>query len=159
PPREAASRIERASVAVVGSGAAAGLLPRLLFRSGVLIVDRTSWSAAPPVDVAIVAPAPFELPLLDAWNRRRLETDTPWIQVLPYDGRYASLGPLVLPGETACHECLRRRCFSNEDDPAARAALDSSPAAYPEPPALAAALAGLAATVALDWIATSNPSL
>src|SRR5207244_10446257 len=95
--------------------------------------------------------------LLRAWNRRLLETDTPWLQVLPYDGRFAAIGPLVLPGDTACNECYRRRRFANEDDPRAQAALDASPAAYPEAPALAAALAGLAVTVALDWIATGDP--
>jgi len=158
-PREAAARIEGASVAVVGSSAAADLLPQLLFRSGVTVVDRARWSAAPPADVALVAPAPFELPLLRAWNRRLLETDTPWLQVLPYDGRFAAIGPLVLPGDTACNECYRRRRFANEDDPRAQTALDASPAAYPETPALAAALAGLAATVALDWIATRDASL
>ena len=47
----------------------------------------------------------------------------------------------------------------DEDDPRAQTALDASPAAYPETPALAAALAGLAATVALDWIATRDASL
>lgn len=159
PPHESAARIEGAAVAVVGSSVAAGLLPRLLLQSGVRVVDGASWSAAPPVDVALVAPAPFELPLLGAWNRRLLETDTPWLQVLPYDGRLAAIGPLVLPGDTACHECFRRRRLANEDDPEARAVLDAAPAGYPEPPALAAALAGLAATLALDWIATRDPSL
>jgi bacteriocin biosynthesis cyclodehydratase domain-containing protein len=158
-PRESADRIADAAVAVVGSSDAAELLPRLLFQSGVVSVDCASWSATPAVDLAVVAPAPFELPLLRAWNRRMLETDTPWLLVLPYDGRFASLGPLVLPGDTACHECLRRRRLANEDDREARALLDSWPAPFPQPPALAAALAGLAATLAVAWVATRDPSL
>jgi bacteriocin biosynthesis cyclodehydratase domain-containing protein len=158
-PREAATRIERAAVAVVGSGENAAALPRLLLRSGARVVDRTSWSAVGAVDVAVAAPAPFELPLLRDWNRRLLEQRTPWLQVLPYDGRFAAVGPLVLPGETACHECFRGRRLANEDDPATRSLLEREPAPYPEAPALAATLAGLAATLALGWVATRNPAL
>jgi bacteriocin biosynthesis cyclodehydratase domain-containing protein len=158
-PLECAERIADARIAVVGSSDAAELLPRLLLRSGVLLVDRAQWSAAPPADVVVVAPAPTELPLVPPWNRRLLETDTPWLQVVPYDGRFAAVGPLVLPGDTACHECFRRRRLANEDDATARAALEAAPAAFPQPPAVCALLAGIAATLALAWVATRDASL
>jgi bacteriocin biosynthesis cyclodehydratase domain-containing protein len=72
--------------------------------------------------------------------------------VLPFDGRYASVGPLYLPGETCCLECFRLRRLANLDAGYELALLEASPAAYPVPPALQALVAGIAVTLALEWL-------
>ena len=33
--------------------------------------------------------------------------------MLPFDGRFAAIGPLYIPGETACYECFRHRRAAN----------------------------------------------
>ena len=47
------------------------------------------------------------------WNNQALVSGQPWLQVLPFDGRYACVGPLYLPAETCCFECFRRRRSAN----------------------------------------------
>ena len=50
-----------------------------------------------------------ELPRLEEWNERALDARATWMQVLPFDGRFAAVGPVFVPGQTACHECYRWR--------------------------------------------------
>ena len=61
-----------------------------------------------------------------AWPRGR-----PWLQVLPFDGRYASIGPLYLPDETCCFECFRLRRAANLEAADELELLEATPAAYP----------------------------
>jgi bacteriocin biosynthesis cyclodehydratase domain-containing protein len=104
------------------------------------------------VELVVGAPAPAELPCLGTWNRQALSSGQPWLQVLPFDGRYASVGPLYLPGETCCFECFRLRRAASLDVGDELAALEATSAAYPVAPALQALVAGLAATIALQWL-------
>jgi bacteriocin biosynthesis cyclodehydratase domain-containing protein len=69
------------------------------------------------------------------------------------------IGPLFLPGHTACHACyqLRRGACSNYEADYERVA--TAPARAPFPLALVAATAGLAATLAIRWLATRDPAL
>jgi bacteriocin biosynthesis cyclodehydratase domain-containing protein len=138
------------SVAVVGSGPAAVEVARLLGLSGVCV--RREQSISSGIDLAVCAPAPSQLPTLADWNEQALASGQPWLQVLPFDGRYASVGPLYLPGETCCFECFRLRRLANLDAGYELALLEASPAAYPVPPALQALVAGIAVTLALEWL-------
>lgn len=45
---------------------------------------------------------------LDAINRERLATGRPWALAKP-TGHQVSFGPILVPGRTACWECLRQR--------------------------------------------------
>jgi bacteriocin biosynthesis cyclodehydratase domain-containing protein len=146
--------LSEATVAVVGAGHVADEVLRTLALSGVGSLARSDRLGDPTLDVslAIVAPSPPELPRLADWNEQALATGDPWLQILPYDGRYAAIGPLFLPGESCCHECFQRRRAANLEFREEFWKLASAPAAYPSSPALDAALAGIAATVALRWL-------
>lgn len=139
------ARLVAVEVRVLGIGPAAEPVARLLQASDVLAVDRLAWDDDPPTDGLVVAvPASEELAELAAWNRRAL---APWLQVLPFDGRLAAVGPVIVPGQTACHECfLLRR------DSTIAPSRDRSAGRHSGSPALDAVLAGLAAHVALRWL-------
>jgi bacteriocin biosynthesis cyclodehydratase domain-containing protein len=147
---DTAGSLRSRSVAVVGSGPAAVEIARLLRQSGMQV--RRAESISSGVDLTVCAPAPAQLPSLGDWNEEALTSGQPWFQVLPFDGRYASVGPLYLPGETCCFECFRLRRLANLDAGDELALLESAPAAYPTPPALQALVAGIAATLMLEWV-------
>ncbi len=150
PLAQTAESLSRSTISVTGEGGAGVEIARLLRQSGVA-VDRAE-SLAGGVDLAVCAPAPGELPRLSEWNEQALRASVPWLQVLPFDGRYAAVGPLFLPGDTCCHECFRRRRAANLDGAEELPLLESAPAAYPAAPALHALVGGLATLVALEWL-------
>lgn len=139
------ARLLRADVHVLGSGPPAEPLGRVLQASGVGSVTALGWDEAPPTGGFVVAvPSSAELPLLEEWNTRALESATPWMQTLPFDGRLAAVGPVFVPGQTACHACfLHRRDATIAPEP------DRTRGPHVGSPALDAALAGLTAHVAL----------
>jgi bacteriocin biosynthesis cyclodehydratase domain-containing protein len=154
-PRRTASRLARARVAVLGEGALADEAARLLPGR----VRRARWEDPAAADLVVAAPAPCDLPRLPEWNERCLAAERPWLLVLPFNGRFAAVGPLFLPGETCCYACFLRRRASALPDPDDFLALETAPASYPLGPALAAALAGLAAAVAAQWLARGEIAL
>ena len=147
---DAVASLRSRSVAVVGSGPTAVEVARLLRQSGMLV--RRADSISSGVDLAVCAPASAQLPSLGEWNEQALASGQPWLQVLPFDGRYASVGPLYVPGETCCFECFRLRRRANLDAGDELALLEATPAVYPTPPMLQAVVGGIAATLALEWV-------
>jgi len=147
-PSLAAHRLSRARISLVGSGAIAEEAARLLPGR----VRRVAWDERPSCDLAVAAPAPSELAALADWNANCLASDTVWMVVLPFNGRFAAVGPLFVPSETCCYRCFVRRRASALPDPADFLALDLMPASYPLGRSLAAALAGLAAALSARWI-------
>jgi bacteriocin biosynthesis cyclodehydratase domain-containing protein len=147
---DAAGALRSCSVAVAGESAAAAEVARLLRSSGVG-VERADGPVT-GVDLTVCAPAAAELPRLPAWNEQALASALPWLQLLPFDGRYAAVGPLYLPGDTCCHECFRRRRAANLDAGDELALLDRAPASYPAAPAVDALAAAVAAQLALGWL-------
>jgi bacteriocin biosynthesis cyclodehydratase domain-containing protein len=143
------ARLVAVEVRVLGTGPAAQPVARLLQASDVLAVDRLAWDDEPPVDGLVVAvPRSEELADLAAWNRRAVG---PWLQVLPFDGRLAAVGPVFVPGQTACHECfLLRRDSTIAPMP------DRSQGRHSGSPALDAVVAGLAAHIALRWLVAGD---
>ncbi len=147
---EEAAAVASCRVAVAGRGGAGVEAIRLL---------RVAGAQAEPVerieggfDLVLCAPSPAELPRLGEWNADALSANQPWLQILPFDGRYAAVGPLYLPGDTACYECFRLRRGANLGAGDDLALLDSVPAAYPSAPSLDTILGGLAVQVALHWL-------
>jgi len=133
------------AVCVVGASGVAALVASLVADAGAERLERLDWDdALPDGALAIVAPADDELPRLPAWNEQALAAGTEWLQVLPFDGLLAAVGPIFVPGQTACHVCYRLRRSANLSP-----VPDDAVGAYPGCPAFDAILAGLAATVAL----------
>jgi bacteriocin biosynthesis cyclodehydratase domain-containing protein len=149
-PHEVAASLAALSVAVVGSGAAAAEVARLLRESGVEACRVETISGG--VDLVVCAPAPQELPTLPEWNSQALVSGQAWLQLLPFDGRYACVGPLYVPDETCCFECFRRRRSANLQVGDELALLEATPAAYPAASCVLALIAGVATTVALQWL-------
>lgn len=148
--------LRRAKLAVAGTGLAAEEITRLLRRSGIDYLSRVSEdddTGLEELDLVVVAPASEELPRLGEWNRRALRANLAWLQVLPFDGKFAAIGPLYLPGETCCYECYLLRRQSNVDYRDEFTAIERSRASYPEAPPIVAAIAGVATTLVLRWIA------
>ncbi len=149
-PGDAAASLRSRSVGLVGSGRGAAEVARLLRQGGVEVERDETISAG--VDLVVCVPAPAELPLLRDWNRQALAAGQPWLQVLAFDGRYAAIGPLYLPDETCCYECFRLRRSANLGAGDELPVLEATPAVYPEPPAVQAVIAGIATTLALEWL-------
>jgi bacteriocin biosynthesis cyclodehydratase domain-containing protein len=156
-----AETLAAAEIVAVGGGRLAEELARLLRVSGAARVRRAPIDVEVPrgVELAVVAPEPTELPSVTRWNRRALDAGVSWLQVLPYDGRYAALGPLFIPGETCCFECFRIRRASTLHLREELRFLDEVPAAHPSSPAFSQAVAGLAASLALRWLVEQDRSL
>jgi len=156
-PAEMAESLGSQSVAVVGIGAAAVEVGRLLRQSGVRVEREETISSG--FDLVICAPAPAELPRLGEWNGQALACGQPWLQVLPFDGRYAAIGPLYLPEETSCFECFRLRRLANLGAGDELRLLEAMPATYPVAPAVDAVVAGIATTMALEWLVLADQNI
>jgi bacteriocin biosynthesis cyclodehydratase domain-containing protein len=149
-------RLRAGVVDVVGSGPTAVEIVRLLRLSGVGRVEASGWDADGD-RLAVVAPAAGERLLLPGWNERALANGRPWLQVLGFDGAFAAIGPLYVPGETCCYECYLRRRAANVDYPDEFWALERAPNRRAEAPACVAAVAGVAVGLALRWLIFDDP--
>jgi bacteriocin biosynthesis cyclodehydratase domain-containing protein len=157
---EAAAAISVARACVLGSGVAAADVAVQLQRLGIGTVDSLPFGASVPSDALVVAaPGVDEIGELEPLNRQALDAGTPWLQLLPFDGSTLVVGPLFVPGHSACRRCyvLRRgACSGYEDD---FAVVDRLPVRSATPPFLASLSAALATQIALRWVATLDPTL
>jgi bacteriocin biosynthesis cyclodehydratase domain-containing protein len=155
--------VRRARVAVAGSGALALELVASLRRSGLDSLEqvplRTPSSDLERFQLVVVAPRGEELPDLPEWNLAAFTASVPWMQVLPFDGLFSAMGPFYVPGETGCYECFRIRRASNVDDPRLFLALQEVGVPLPASSTLEQTVAGLAATLALRWLAHEDQFL
>jgi bacteriocin biosynthesis cyclodehydratase domain-containing protein len=155
--------IRAARVAVAGSGSLALEVASSLRRSGVDALEQLPLGV-PGADLGrfrlgVAAPAGEELPSLPEWNRAALTAGLPWLQVLPFDGLLAAVGPLYVPRETACYECFRIRRASNVDCGRDFLALQAVAVPLPASASVEQTVAGLAATMALRRLAHEDPFL
>lgn len=159
-PAAALHALEHASVAVVGSGAIAHALERLLPASGIPRVERLPLEREPPAGAFVVAaPENDELPALLDLNDRALRHGDPWLQVLPYDGRFTIAGPVFVPWESACRACFvtRRAAASGFDEDFDL--VERTPRRAPLPAPLVSIAAGLAAVLVVRWLTAADPTL
>jgi len=154
--------LQQHSVAVLGASRLAIEVSRLLRLSG-LHVQETFWdtdgAAATPPDLTVVAPDGAELPRLARWNSHALEERRTWLQVLPFNGSFVTVGPLFVPGETCCYQCYRLRRAATTAYREEFLVLHDAPAAHPSPPPLEGVAAGLAALLTLRWVTRRDPFL
>ena len=158
-PAGAVAALAGASVAVVGSGRQADEVARQLRRAGIGHVERPPGTTVGRPHLVVAAPPPDDIALLQEVNRACLAEGRAWLQLLPYDGRLIVVGPLVLPGSSACGTCFalrRAACSGYEDDVAL---LEPLPLRARAPTPLLAVAAGLAATIAVRWLTAADPSL
>jgi bacteriocin biosynthesis cyclodehydratase domain-containing protein len=159
-PAAAAAALERARVGIAGESAVALELAGLLARSGVRRLERLRCGALDRrYDVVVAAPAADELRLLVPLNESALDAEQPWLQVLPFDGRIVPVGPLFVPGETACHACYLLRRSAALGFAAIDPLLDREPTRAPAGPALEALAAAAAASILLRWLALADPQI
>jgi bacteriocin biosynthesis cyclodehydratase domain-containing protein len=156
-----AEALESTRTAIVGDGPQADEISRQLRLSGLqeplrLAAERV---AAEATDLVIAAPGPSLHPLLERVNEAALRTSSPWLQVLPFDGRHSVVGPLFVPGETCCHRCYVLRRASTSGYAEEYEQLYETPADRPSPFCLGAIVAGLAALVAVRWLTLRDPAL
>lgn len=113
-PDDVTRKLAAASITIAGFAPLAGEIIRLLRLFGVGDVslgDRERRLSTDRLSVAVSGPG--EDRFITEWNEQALATGALWLPVLPYDGRLATIGPLIVPGSTACFECLRIRRASN----------------------------------------------
>jgi len=151
-PTTATERLRRATVGVVGSGRVRLELVRLLWAAGIRGLRSLRWSSRRGVDLALVVPGGDELDRLPAWNRAAVATGVPFLLLRPWDGRMVAVGPLVLPGQTCCYECLLLRRAANSPYGDDLAELEATPLAASPDRALEAIAAAVAAHLAVRWL-------
>jgi ribosomal protein S12 methylthiotransferase accessory factor len=72
------------------------------------LLGRQASKVAQDGDVTVVVTDDYLRPELAAWNARSLRSQKPWLLVKPV-GIESWIGPLFVPGQTACWECLAQR--------------------------------------------------
>ena len=150
---EIAGRLETATVSLLGDELALDGLARLLQRSAVGAVRREA-PAKQGASLVVVGTGGDRT----AWNRLALERGGDWLPFGELDGGAVAIGPLIVPHETACFECLVLRRESTSGCAQELALFRGSPPPAPRPSVLAAATA-LAAELVVRWLGTRDPSL
>jgi bacteriocin biosynthesis cyclodehydratase domain-containing protein len=151
-------RIRVTTVGVVGSASAGEHTARLLRADGLRFVQELGWHEG-GVDLAVVAPSAEEVPRLTDWNHHALEQGIRWLAIRPFDGAIYAVGPLVIPGESCCHECTELRLAAHLQYGRRLALVHGVPPAAIPTAGLAAAAAGLAAHLTLCWLAGADTRL
>jgi bacteriocin biosynthesis cyclodehydratase domain-containing protein len=150
---EIADRLDAATVSLLGDDLALDGLARLLQQSAVGAVRREP-PAEPGASLVVVGPGGDRA----AWNRLALERGGDWLPFGELDGGAVTIGPLIVPHETACFECLVLRRESTSGCAEELALFRGRAAPSPRPSILAAATA-LAAELVVRWLGTRDPSL
>jgi bacteriocin biosynthesis cyclodehydratase domain-containing protein len=155
PPSLARSRLDTALVSTIAFGEIdIAPLTDLLGRHGVRVVDEG--------DVNVVVTDDYLRPELAAWNTRSLVSGKAWLLVKPA-GIETWIGPVFVPGQTACWECLAQRLrghrklegyIARRDGADARLGAVAACIASTEHAALAEA-----ATEITRWIGTAGQSI
>jgi bacteriocin biosynthesis cyclodehydratase domain-containing protein len=113
----------------------------------------------PAHSVVAVAAAPDRpLDRLRAANTACLRHGVSWLPVGGFDGARVHVGPLMIPGQSACAECLLRRLAANVEYGAVFAEVAAAPSA-PTPHAVQAWSQSVAALILLRWLAGRDAGL
>jgi hypothetical protein len=160
-PSEILSNLMTAQVRVVGSSRLATKITELLGESGLpgLVCEPSLTGEVELCDLLIATPNDQQLPHLLHLNRAALEARTTWLPVLPFDGRFAGVGPLIVPWETCCYGCylVRRLAASRYVDTSEMTEI--VPTFFPTGATIHGAQASVAANIAIRWLGLSDPFL
>ncbi len=150
----------RAQVSVVGTTSFAVRIAGALSRSGMTHVVQREWSDARAHDgFAVVAPGAHERSRLAAFNEAALAAQQPWMQVFAFDGSFAAIGPVFVPGETCCATCYSLRRSSNVADGETYRRVADADARVPSLDAIECIMEGLVTLLVTRWLLGSDPSL
>jgi bacteriocin biosynthesis cyclodehydratase domain-containing protein len=158
-PAVASAALASSRVGIFGSAPVGAEVSRLMRSAGAGSETLASANDCPRhLDLIVAAPAAEEVELLADLNERRLSDWTPWLALLPSDGRFAAIGPLYVPGQTACHACylLRRGATSGYEQDFSLVA--GRPVRAPMPAPASTIAAGLAALICLRWLGARDPT-
>jgi bacteriocin biosynthesis cyclodehydratase domain-containing protein len=108
--------------------------------------------------VAVAAADQRPLHRLRAANAACLRHGVSWLPVGGYDGASVHVGPLMVPGQSACAECLLRRLAANVEYSGVYHEVADAPSA-PTPPALRDWSYSMAALILLRWVAGRDAAL
>ncbi|WP_200887439.1 TOMM precursor leader peptide-binding protein [Sphingomonas sp. ERG5] len=116
-PCDVAVRLRKSSIALTAIGEAfVEPLAALLLQAGLTVDDAGTANgvAAMLPDLHVVVTDDYLRPEIEQINRTALETGRPWMLVKPA-GSVVWLGPIFVPGETGCWECLAQRLRGNTE--------------------------------------------
>ena len=159
-PDEALARLSKTRVAVGGSSTVARALVRVLSEAGLANVQRVELDDAETrAELLIAAPGPDELTMLRSLNERLLDRKAPWLQVLPHDGRIVAIGPVFVPGVSACYACYRVRRGAGSGCEEDIELVENTPPRAGAPSPITMIAAGIAGILALRWLGAEDPTL
>ena len=139
--RTARERAEQSTVALrTASGAAVGDAALALEHAGLAVAATTEKPAA-----TLVLTDDYLRPELEEINAEHLHAQRPWMLVKP-EGAFAWLGPIFVPGQSACWRCLAERLRGNRE---VESLIERKGATGPFPLARAAMPATVASTLEL----------
>lgn len=92
-------------------------------------------------------------------NARALERGLTWLPIGGFDGLTKTVGPIVVPGQTACWECVLARRASMTTYPAASRHVQSMVPGAPEPAALTAWADSLTVVMLIRWLLRGDPEV
>ena len=159
-PNRVASAVARSIVGVIGSARAATVAVDLLSKAGshARSLGSDGWQPRALADLTllIAAPTAGEVERLAGVNRTCLDARVPWLQVLPFDGDCAIVGPIFVPWQTCCFECFQRRRNSNSTLARFLRSFDGRSATSPTAEPVEHLLAAFASLVALRWLLSTE---
>jgi oxazoline/thiazoline synthase len=159
-------RQSKISLTAIGDVSVAPL-SALASEAGLFVYDTTtqknSGAVAVLPDLQVVVTDDYLRPEIEQINRTALEAGRPWMLVKPA-GSVVWLGPIFVPGETGCWQCLAQRLRGNVEVKASivrqrNAQADSTvclPTSRPAFPATVGFALNWAATEIAKWIAARS---
>lgn len=151
------------SVQVTGRGLLAEQVRETCREAGLTLADDASDA---PVAARVLIGSHADDTAFASWNRRAIAAadGIGWLAVTPFDGVRATVGPWLVPGESACYRCyLLRRASTFPGDAVAAQLADAEPiptgadgsAWYP---GVARIQAGMVADLLLEHVGLGNVS-
>lgn len=133
-----------------------GDVDRSLFASMLQSVGVRICDSALGAERTVVLVDDYLQPALEDVNHAAIKAGQPWMIVKP-NGILSWIGPVFVPGESACWDCLRQRLEANRDVETFLQFVTGSTEPYPARPALATTVEtalSLAATQVATWVVT-----
>lgn len=167
-PCQVGPRLRQSKISLTAIGdVSVAPLNALVSEAGLIVDDTTAekanGAAAALLDLQVVVTDDYLRPELEQINRTALQTGRPWMLVKPV-GSVIWLGPIFVPGETGCWQCLAQRLRGNAEVKASiirqrkaqAGSADCLPTARPVLPSTAGLALNWVTTEIAKWIAARS---